>query len=450
MTESNERSGPLISDPVERVERRDTAQLDIAGDKGQSSLPNSEELIGIDHLGTFLESPPIEHSDRQTEADELEIDLKAETGYFSYADYVKAYSAKRYYLRRLLLCLDSPNRSLRKAHFTILDLIEEGSSHPRVVPRCHNTSAMRIVTALRQPPANVAVQIVLLNSSYDLSKDSITALGLGLQIDPRFFHALSGWPRRHFDPKHVSIDGAIATVIRCCDPENLDTAPIVFIADLHWEAELAYAVDEEIGDAFPFQYPAVGTCPFYTDPHSRVYHKEGAGSGRYEHLNYARLLSWSFKGEGKRNGGVTDLVLQPLIPLFYLSIFRIRDLCVSMREEYHKLQNECYGCEREKLISGLHNDRLRLRVMVEDSEDALDHFLRYIRSQTSADLLLTEPWVKAEEELKRIHWEAARLDAQIRDYLQLYVGEMALKESRKSIELSNRQIDEGKRGSFYP
>ena len=56
-----------------------------------------------------------------------------------------------------------------------------------------------------------------------------------------------------------------------------------------------------------------------------------------------------------------------------------------------------------------------------------------------------------ENELQRIRREATRLEAEIRDYLQLQTGELALEESKKSIELSNFQIEEAKRGKFdYP
>lgn len=40
---------------------------------------------------------------------------------------------------------------------------------------------------LRQPPANVAVQIVLWDSDHYLKPSVVNALGLGLRIDPRFF-----------------------------------------------------------------------------------------------------------------------------------------------------------------------------------------------------------------------------------------------------------------------
>ena len=45
--------------------------------------------------------------------------------------------------------------------------------------------------------------------------------------------------------------------------------------------------------------------------------------------------------------------------------------------------------------------------------------------------------------------EARRLEAEIRDYLQFEVGDLSLRESKKSIELSVSQIQEAKRGNGW-
>ncbi len=41
---------------------------------------------------------------------------------------------------------------------------------------------------------------------------------------------------------------------------------------------------------------------------------------------------------------------------------------------------------------------------------------------------------------------AKRLEAEVRDYMQLVVGVLSIEESRKSIQLSNTQLNEGKKG----
>ena len=361
---------------------------------------------------------------------------------------MEAYSAKRPYLERVLSHLKSNFSILPyKAGFTILDLIKEDNSQPQVVLRCYSTSAASIVTDLRQPPANVAVQIVLWNSGCYFSGNLVNALGLGLKIDPRFFEALDCKRKRHLDPKHVTINEAVATVIRRYNPDKLDTAPIVLIAGMEWASELATYVDEEIGDVLPFQCPAVEGYPLHTSRYVPPLSGQGLERLDNEHTAYARLLSWCLKKDEEPAVGVTNLCLQPLIPLFYLKVFRIRKFCARIRQEYYDLlEGMMTEAEKEDFISGLPKHRFRLRALVEDSKDALDQFLRYTLSQKAGDLLSTKSWLEAEADLKRTHQEAARLEAQIRDYLQLQVGELALQESKKSIELSNRQIEEGKRG----
>ena len=54
------------------------------------------------------------------------------------------------------------------------------------VPCCDSTSATRIVTTLGQPPADVAVQIVLWNTAGYLNQNVVNALGLGLKNGPAF------------------------------------------------------------------------------------------------------------------------------------------------------------------------------------------------------------------------------------------------------------------------
>ncbi|CAF9932792.1 MAG: hypothetical protein ALECFALPRED_005379 [Alectoria fallacina] len=137
------------------------------------------------------------------------------------------------------------------------------------VPRCDSTSATRVVTTRRQPPADVAVQIVLWNTSGYFKQNVVNALGSSLKIDPRFFEGVCDGSGRHFDPKHITIGGTVATVLRHYIPDKLDVLPIVLVARMEWESTLANAIEEEIGDVFPFQYPAVGAYPFYTPQNGR-------------------------------------------------------------------------------------------------------------------------------------------------------------------------------------
>lgn len=459
-SERNEQPAPIHPDAIEMIEHLDVPHQDAIENNEHLSPANSEGPIGINNLGNPLGNSSSEgipdQSDearRQVEADELWDALKAETGCSSYADYLENYRAKRAYLGRVLDHLTPAFQveyTSRKSNFTILDLSGDEHSPRRVFPRCNDTSAVRIVTALRQPPANVAVQILLWNSAAYLHQDVVSPLGLGLKIDPRFFGALCGRNKRHLDPRHVIIDGAVATVVRHY------AVPIVLIARMGWDSALTSAVEEEIGDVFPFQYPAVETYPTY--PYSTPVHDlkrvwgryaEGHDLGKHEHPNYTHLLNWCLGSEGKANAGFS-ILWEPLIPLLYLSIFRVRECCESIRQQYYELQiaaDDAWWAEKDKAISDLPKDRVRLRALVEDLEDGYDQTLRFLDSRPwDGSHRCSASWYKVTEDFKRTHREAARLEAQIRHYRQLQVGESALQESKQSIELSNLQIEEGKGG----
>ena len=301
----------------------------------------------------------------------------------------------------------------------------------RVVPVC-------LILALLQVCINRRPTLL---TNYYLSKYAIDTLGLGLKLDPRFFRALysAGQTRRHWDPKYVTIAGAVVTIVCHSNSDKADGVPVVLIACREWESELANAVEEEIGDTYPFQLSAAETFPFYA-PRDMI--------KSHEHENYIYLLNWCLKNEGEPLTGLKDLLLKPLFPLIYLDLFRIRNFCEVLRYNYEQLLGSpnfdlhYAGQEKlEKIHSDMPNDRLRLRAMVEDSEDGLNHLLRYIRSQECADRLLSKSWLRVEEDLRATHDGARRFETQLRDYLQIKVGEWALQESKKSIELSNRQIE---------
>lgn len=273
----------------------------------------------------------------------------------------------------------------------------------------------------------------------------MNALGLGLRISPRLYEA-------HYDgyrpsgSKDIRIGGAVATVVHHYKPDKPDAIPVVIITSMRLNSTIANAIQEEVDDIFPFQYPAIKTYPFHIDPSTLKQSKRICGRMYVEYPTYLRLLKWVFEKEKALALDVSDLTLRSLIPLLYLSVFAMRDLCENIRKEYRELQRVVdleYGvldASKERNTSALVVKRLRLRALVEGSEDDFNRLPGYIRSETSAGRQLDNSWIEVEEKLKRTNQEARRLEAQIRDYLQLQVGEWARQESKRSIELSSRQI----------
>ena len=113
--------------------------------------------------------------------------------------------------------------------------------------------------------------------------------------------------------------------MRHYNSDRPDAIPIVLIARSQWHAQLADTVEEDIGDALPFQHPAVETDPFYIPQGEKRAYGMGNEPGKHEHPNFTRLSNWCLKNEEESAVGLASLVLKPLIPLLYLSMFWIRD-----------------------------------------------------------------------------------------------------------------------------
>ena len=447
---SNERAEPYHPDATEYLEHSVVPHSEPIASSERFGLASSGNSIGSNDSRVPLEISSSEQSRLHSEADELCNDLKAETGYSSYADYLEAYIANHEGLDMLSdrLREEDPCSDEEVPPFTILDLSKDENGRLRVTPRFEDNidSATRVVTSLRQPPANVTVQIVRWNSKYSLHKGTVNAFGPAFKMNPRFWGALCSKSRSQFDPRHIRMGRFVATVVRHYKPDELDAVPIVFIACDGWEAALDRAVHEEIGDIYPIQ-------DVMTDMNTSVW-GDGALSAlpgvprskRKGYTAYLRTLKMCLDKEEEHADDVTKLIFKPLIPLLYLSAFSIRNRCEILRSKYRNLRwNAAKAHDKDDNVKALPDERHRLRAMVGESEDDLSYFRRYVYSQISVETLSDLSWSKAEADLIQIHQEAGRLESQVRDYMQIQVGELALQESKKSIELSNQQIEEGKR-----
>ena len=452
---SNERAEVYRSDATDRLGRSDVPHSEPIGSNERFGLDSSRDPIGRDGSRAPLETTLSEQSRLDSEAHELCDDLKAETGYSSYAEYLEAYIANHEGLDMLLDRLRYTPRDDEVPPFTILDLSKDENGRLRVVPRFDDntdsaTTATRVVTSLRQTPANVTVQIVLWNSEKSLHKDTVNALGAAFKLNPRFWGALCSKSRPQFDPRHIRMGGFVATVVCHYKPDELDAVPVILIAFDGRENALERAggaVDKEIGDFYPIQ-----ENPSFWGNRDLSLPPDLAHSERHGHTTYLRVLKMCLDQEEEHTDDVTSLILKSLIPLLYLSVFSIRHCCESLRSRYRNAQESVVpvydgddGDDKDDDLKALPYERLRLRALVGESEDDLNYFRRYVFSQRSVETLSDQSWRKAEADLMQIHEEAGRLESQVRHYMQLQVGELALQESKKSIELSNQQMEEGKR-----
>ena len=438
---TNERAQPYHSDANDGLEDSTVPHSEPIGSSEHIGLTSSEKPIGRNDSRAPLGESSSEQPRNYSEADKLW--LKTETGYSSYADYLEAYIATHKGLNVLVYRLTE--RDEEAPSFSTLDLCEDENARLRVVSRFHDNidSATRVVTSLRQPPADVTVQIVLWNSKYSLHKGTVNAFGPAFKLNPRFWGALYNKSRPQFDPRHIRIGRFIATLVRHYKPDELDAVPVVLIACHGCEVALERAIDMEICDVYPLQDLVIDRDPSFSGDGVLSLPPVVTHSERHGHTNYQRILQMCLDTEKEHANDVTKLILRSLIPLIYLSVLHIRIRCDNIRSKYRLSRWKTTKADSD--VNTLPDERIRLRISVEESEDDLSYLRRYISSQMSVEILSDISWRKAETDLIQTHQEAGRLESQIRDYMQLQVGEFALQESKKSIELSNQQIEEGRR-----
>ena len=405
-----------------------------------------------------LEPPTDEHR-RPNESDQLEADLKGQTGYGSYIDYLGTYGESDQEIRKLKNDLSCSETS--KYTCVVLDLSRTPNSHANVNLRCRTSSPAEILTSLRHPPAESSVQILLWSVS-GIDPDLVSALGLSFKIDAPFFEAVharveapelrhrpsgrdGSFPDRRyqlpFAPCYAEIGGNIVTMAVSHRPGQLHSVPVVLIAGTNWKfPEITWKPDCSLDGAA--DKDSYQTC----DPSEWWQHEDDIGG-------YARVLHWCLENGNSGHDNSTDLIPFALLPLVYMNAFRMHYECDLTRYSYLNMLEKLMPSPRDQDdrkrkedidISNVYRLRFLLRRSVERVEDESEGLIRYMNWQGLTNWL--PAYMEFVERYRRAPKSAHRLEAEIRDFLQLQVGEMGLEESRKSIELSSLQIEESKRG----
>lgn len=382
----------------------------------------------------------------------LWADLKAETGYDTYIKYLRAYMHRYEYLHDLYLAL---HIKLQPFGYTktpcecaIYDVYQIDNRCPRISLQCGSSSGTKILSAIRQPFPAVTVRIVLWELWRDEMRDftPFDALGLGLRIQPRFFHALLA-NDTHPAPMPTFMDRPLASELFVIDqyvviiarnylPANPDATPVILIAR---QGPEKLDFEEEFDEIVPFQRLPPDEPP---KPISKL---------PPWMLQYVRLLESNFEKEREYAGNFNDLFLRSLAPLLRFNMSRIRKEYDPLQEEYLKLIGRSEKVKKrtsdhERVLGKLFRMRSSLRRLIEDSEEKFQNLQRALCSQMANEVRQNPSFTTTEDDLRRVRLLALRWETEVRDYLQLQTGELARQESKKSIDLSNFQIEEAKRG----
>ena len=392
-------------------------------------------------------------------------DIQAQTGFDSYSAYLRAYmeSEDRTDLKLLWDWIDNGAYSHTGDSFTIFDVSAHEDSPPKMAKCYRSSSVFELLAALYQPREHVRVQVVVWKISSYVSHNLLDTLGLGLRIDPQFFLAmidtliLKEW--QHFDPvvesrpprpSHVVVGRAFATFVRQFPLYKPVAAPIILIAcNLYSDMTLRQLIDVRCVADQGINHP-----PPFTVPSHPLEDNKTQVEDRYD-AEWLHVYRETFTTLAGSNPGIFSstaaIIAGVLMPLLQMNGFKIRAQFFRLRQSFLSLQaamDRDSGDHQavDHISSKLHRERFWLRRSVEDSDDDMSHFERYISVEDPNYLPESSAYLKIKQETSQIHNEARRLDTEVRDYLQLVVGNLALEESRKSIELSNQQILEGKRG----
>ena len=372
----------------------------------------------------------------------LWADLEAETGFSSYKEYLKAYEGRHPDLKKLLDTIpDWPFVGSPFPHScAIYDIEDRDCACPTITLQCSTSSAERILLALRRPSAIATARIVLWQPGP--RGKMVDALGLGLRIQPRFFqayydrHAHARRPERFKEdpltPELIVIGRYVVTIARHYLPAIPDATPVILIAELDAES---LGNEEEIVETLPFQKPVTN------EPYKPI-NRLPSWMRQYD-----RILKSDLENERKATTTIRDLIFRSLTPLLHFQIWHIRKQSGSIRKEYSNMSLTAqHGKQKEDRLENLFRMRSLLRRLIEHSEEQIDHLLSIVYSRMTNDTQQRSSSTVVEDDFHQALRDARRWETEIRDYLQLQTGESALQESRKSIELSNFQIEEAKRG----
>ena len=367
-------------------------------------------------------------------------DIEAETGFASYADYLEYHMDVRPDFRSKLEKVNVIENNFigdRTIRTVIWDLSMEESYPFQPSLRCCCHSGTELIKALRKPPDGVCVQLVLWHrTDSPLNQEMVDTLGLGLRLDPEDFEYREPWspPPRKSGPRIRSIFG-LQMVAATSQGFMLDVAnevPVVLVASAGGSS--FWGLLGSTINTDNYEKP-----PFCKSPLPEVVRADGYVESTS--LDYARAVQNHIVHGREVQPTKPSLLLASMSPLLYVEVYRMTYYINTVQTMY---TNIVFGVSDESGVSSqelLDKHRTELRRITEVDEDILDQFSRYLGSEGHPDLSNEPSYVSVVARLRSVIADARRLEAEVRDFKQIQIGDLALRESQKSIELSNAQME---------
>ena len=394
-------------------------------------------------------------------------DLEAETGFDSCIDYLEYFKNARHGFRGRLATI----QRLPKDHVTtenllaandrssivIYDLSEQQDSSIRVIVRRHCHSGTELIQALRDPPSNTHVQLVLWFFDYRLlDQEMVDALVLGLKLDVSLLDDLRTVSSGQLVPptpktfrtsqiRSILIDSTVATISQNFMPDVANAVPVVLVASAIDGGKDINTLETTLAGGEEGEPPI--HRPFLEEklPFERVLDDTLESRG----LVYARTVEHFTVQERDATLTKAFLLLAAVSPLLYAQAYQVKNRIDRLQFTYVKIRGRTSKAQNTNDLDGyLHIWREDLRRTVEATEDLVGQTLGYIGSEAHPNWSQETSYLSIKADMTSLIDRGRRLETEVRDFMQLRIGNLALEESRKSIELSNSQIREAKSSKY--
>ncbi|KAI4159312.1 MAG: hypothetical protein L6R39_000402 [Caloplaca ligustica] len=296
----------------------------------------------------------------------------------------------------------------------------------------------------------------------------VDIIGLELRVPPSFFMAVLemknnvgrtiGHSETRFShPEHQIIGDSVATFLQ----DSVSLVPTILIAHLHGNSEINDATERYLRVLELLDLEAQRRSPA-TPFRAGEFTARGT---TFEHVcrrlfyHYQKSLCEFLQQQSEATISDQCLFYTSLLPLIKIASM---DLQVNYQETLYWLSRlrsdnveadsgrfNARGMQnRNQTYNIVDSDRYNLRRACEEFDNGQQCFKSYIETNGDVEWLSEKSYKTVIAESDRTIVLARRLEVEVRDYMQLVVGAMSIAESRKSIELSTSQINEGEKGSL--
>lgn len=380
--------------------------------------------------------------------------VRMETGFDTYRAYMDEFCDGE---PRLSRYLDDSSKIPGgfKCDCVILDIDEAGSLSKTLDMKLGDLqeSPMEILKVLRNPPTNALLRVLLIEPKdikQKLPLNLVNVIGLGLRITPDVFKAYlarnnAAKQFSHEVPlraSHGTLGRAVWMLSRNYLPASPSSPPVLLIMG-HPAPPYSYKglLPSKQTDPIAFAQPAtIRPQGFAKEPWLWI----------YERLFRVNIASFQ---DGILNFDAA--LFHALLPLLETCLERMKRAHDEAFEK--RLQRFSVALEDNEVTDiwknaqedrdhEMEQARFRLKRWTRSFEHNVHDFTRYMRTQGIRNLQSYEAYAVVSEEVRECLGDAHGLESELRDWLQLRVGSLALQETKKSIQISNLQIEESQRG----